>query len=95
MDIALYKWFRSSPDRVVTIGKSVDCSIQLSWDLNGQVAPVHAEIRRYIGSLRLVALEEGITIGGKPLPVGKEEWLYHDRSFTIGNTTFKYIEKDN
>ena len=95
MDIALYKWFRSSPDRVVTIGKSVDCSIQLSWDLNGQVAPVQAEIRRYIGSLRLVALEEGVTTDGKPLTVGKEVWLYHDRSFTIGNTTFKYIEKDN
>ena len=95
MDIALYKWFRSSPDRAVTIGKSVDCSIQLSWDLIGHVVPVHAEIKKYRDSLRLYALEEGVTVGGKPLPVGKEEWLYHGRSFTIGNTTFTYIEKDN
>ena len=94
MDIALYKWLRSAPDHSITIGKSVDCSIQLSWDINGQVAPIHAEIRKHIGSLRLQALEDGVMIGGKPLPVGKEVWLYHGRSFTVGNTTFTYIEKD-
>ena len=94
MDIALYKWLRTAPDHIITIGKSVDCSIQLSWDINGHVAPVHAEIRKRIGSMRLQALEEGVTIGGKPLSAGKEIWLYHGRSFTIGNTTFTYIEKD-
>lgn len=95
MDIALYKWFKVSPNQVITIGKSVDCIIQLSWDVNGHVAPVHAEIRRRINSLRLQALEEGVTIDdGKPLPVGKEVWLYHGKSFTVGNTTFTYIEKD-
>ena len=94
MDIALYKWFRANPHHVVSIGKSVDCSIQLSWDLNGQVAPVHAEIKRHRDSLRLLALEDGVLIGNKPLPVGKEEWLYHGRQFTVGNTTFTYIEKD-
>ena len=94
MDIALYKWLRSAPDHSITIGKSVDCSIQLSWDINGQVAPIHAEIRKHIGSLRLQALEDGVMIGAKPLPVGKEVWLYHGRSFTVGNTTFTYIEKD-
>lgn len=96
MDIALYKWFSSSPDRVVTIGKSVNCSIQLSWDQNGRVAPVQAEIRRYAdGSLRLLAVDEGVIFAGKPLAVGREQWLYHGRSFSIGNTTFIYIEKDN
>ena len=95
-DIALYKWFSSSPDRVVTIGKSVNCSIQLSWDQNGQVAPVQAEIRKHgDGSLRLTAVDEGVMMGAKPMAVGKEEWLYHGRSFSIGNTTFRYIEKDN
>ena len=94
MDIALYKWFKAAPDHVVTIGKSVDCSIQLSWDMNGHVAPVHVEIKKHRHSMRLVALEEGVTIGDKPLPIGKEEWLYHGRSFTVGNTTFTYIEKD-
>jgi len=95
MDLALYKWFRSSPERVVTIGKSVDCSIHLSWDLMGQVAPVHAEVRKYRDSIRLCALEDGVLVGSKPLAVGKEVWLYHGKNFTIGNTTFKYIEKDN
>ncbi len=95
MDIALYKWFKASPTQAVTLGKSVDCSIQLSWDVMGQVSPVHAEIKRHIDSLRLKALEEGVTVDeGKPLPVGKEVWLYHGKSFTIGNTKFTYIEKD-
>ena len=94
MDIALYKWLRVAPDRSVTIGKSVDCSIQLSWDVNGNVSPVHAEIRPHRGSLRLTALEEGVLIGDRPLAPGEEEWLYHGRKFTIGNTTFTYIEKD-
>ena len=95
MDIALYKWYKVSPSQVITLGKSVDCDIQLSWDVNGCVAPVHAEIRRRRKSLRLKALEEGVTMrDGKPLPVGKEVWLYHGRAFTIGHTTFTYIEKD-
>lgn len=96
MDVALYKWMRVSPDHVVTIGKSVDCSIQLSWDLNGAVAPLQAEIRQHVGSMRLVAMENGVYVDNdKPLPIGKEIWLYHGRRFTIGNTTFTYIEKDN
>ena len=94
MDIALYKWLRVSSTHIVTIGKSVDCNIQLSWDVNGTVAPLQAEIRQYRGSLRLCAIEEGVFIGDKPLPVGEEEWLYHGKRFTIGNTTFTYIEKD-
>lgn len=96
MDIALYKWMRTSPNHVVTIGKSVDCSIQLSWDLNGNVAAVQAEIRQHVGSMRLVAMENGVYVDNdKPLPIGKEVWLYHGRRFTIGNTTFTYVEKDN
>ena len=95
MDVALYKWFRVSPNQVITIGRSVDCIIQQSWDINGHVAPLHAEIKRHIDSLRLKALEEGVTYDdGRPLPVGKEIWLYHGRSFTVGNTKFTYIEKD-
>ena len=94
MDIALYKWMRIGSTNVVSIGKSVDCNIQLSWDINSQVAPLQAEIVRYPGSLRLRAVEEGVLVGTKPLPVDKEVWLYHGKSFTIGHTTFTYIEKD-
>lgn len=94
MDIAIFKWFRSSPDRVVTIGKSVDCSLQLSWDFMGDVAPVHAEIRMRHNAPYLRALEEGVIVNNKLMKVGQEMWLYHGMSFTISNTTFTYIEKD-
>jgi pSer/pThr/pTyr-binding forkhead associated (FHA) protein len=94
MDIALYKWIRNDPSHAVTIGKSVDCSIQLSWDINGQVAPVQAEIKRHLDSILLTALEDGVFVNDKPLAQGDDIWLYHGRKFTIGNTTFTYIEKD-
>ena len=31
MDIALYKWFRTAPNGIVTIGRSVDCNLQINW----------------------------------------------------------------
>ena len=94
MDVALYKWFRNNPDRVVTIGKSVDCSLQLSWDVQSAIAPVHAEIRLIHKTPFLVALEPGVYINGKPLSVNRRVRLYHGKSFTIGKTTFTYVEKD-
>jgi hypothetical protein len=94
MDIALYKWFRANPNAVVSIGKSVDCSLQLSWDLQSHVAPVHAEITMNKGVLRLKALEEGVTFGKRPLKVDRYRKLYHGTSFQIGQTVFTYQEKD-
>ena len=94
MDIALYKWFRANPNAVVSIGKSVDCSLQLTWDLQSHVAPVHAEITLNKGMLWLKALEEGVTVGGRPLKVDKSKRLCHGTSFQIGRTVFTYQEKD-
>lgn len=94
MDIALYKWFRNSPSRVVTIGKSVDCSLQLSWDIQGNVAPIQAEIRLKRQTPYLIPLEPGVFLYGKPAKVNKKIRLHHGRTFTIGQTTFTYIEKD-
>lgn len=94
MDIALFKWFRNAPDRVVTIGKSLDCSLQLSWDISGAVAPIHAKIHMRHNAPYLTALEEGVIVNNKSLEVGKEVWLHHGSTFTIANTTFTYIEKD-
>lgn len=94
MDIALYKWFRNNPDRVVTIGKSVDCSLQLSWDLQGEVAPVQAEIRMRKRSPYLIPIEPGVYMRGKKLRVNKKYRLFHGRTFTIGQTNFTYVEKD-
>ena len=92
MDIALYKWFRNNTDGVVTLGKSVDCSLQLSWDIQSNIAPVQAEIRMEKGLPYLVALEPGVMQNGRPVPVDKRIRLYHGRSFTIGQTTFTYWE---
>ena len=94
MDIALYKWFRANPNAVVSIGKSVDCSLQMSWDIQGDIAPVHAEITMKKGVLRLKALEDGVTVNGKPLAVDKYRDLFHGTSFQIGKTSFTYEEKD-
>lgn len=94
MDIAMFKWFRNTPERVVTIGKSLNCSLQLSWDISGSVAPVHAEIRLHHNTPYLTALEEGVIVNNKSLEIGKKVWLHHGTSFTIANTTFTYIEKD-
>jgi predicted component of type VI protein secretion system len=94
MDIAIFKWFLNDPAQVVTIGKSIDCSLQMSWDIKGQVAPVQCEIRMVGDALRLTALEDGVIVGEKALSVGKGIWLYHNTTFQIGDTTFTYIERD-
>jgi len=94
MDIALYKWFRNQPGRVVTIGKSVDCSLQLSWDIQNDVAPVQAEIFFENNIPYLSALEPGVYVEGKPVEVDDKIPLHHGKSFTIGQTTFTYVEKD-
>lgn len=95
MDVALYKWFRGNADGVVTIGRSIDCTLQLSWDTTGVVAPVQAELRCQGDTVRLYAVEDGVYLkNSKPLEVGKSRQLYHGDSFEIGRTTFTYIEKD-
>lgn len=94
MDIALYKWFKNNNERVVTIGHSVDCSLQLSWDVQSNIAPVQAEIRMIRKLPYLIAREPGVMLRGKPLKPNRKIRLYHGRQFSIGKTTFTYIEKD-
>lgn len=94
MDVALYKWLRDDPHRAVTIGKSVDCSLQLSWDLQSNIAPVQAEIRLYHKVPYLIPKHSGVFIKKLPLRPNLRVRLVHGRSFTIGKTTFTYIEKD-
>lgn len=94
MDVALFKWFMNNPDEVVTIGKSIDCSLQMSWDIKSQVAPIQAELRMVGSGVRLTAVESGVMVGDKPLPAGRSIWLYHNTHFTIGDTTFTYVERD-
>ena len=93
-DIALYKWFLNNPDEVVTIGKSIDCLLQMTWDVKGQVAPVHANLQYTARGIRLTALEDGVLVNGKPLQPGNSRLLFHNMKFSIGDTTFTYIERD-
>ena len=94
IDIALFKWFINNPDEVVTIGKSIDCSLQMTWDIKGQVAPVHANLELTNAGIRLTALEEGVMLGSKMLSPGDSRLLSHNQHFTIGDTTFTYMERD-
>jgi hypothetical protein len=93
MEVALYKWMNAQViNRRVTIGKSVDCNLQMSWDINSQIAPIHAELVSSRGNIYLVACEEGVVCKGKQVKVDKRIRLYHGDSFCIGQTTFTYVE---
>lgn len=94
MDIALYKWLSTSPDYRVTIGKSVNCSLQLSWDLDSDIAPIAAEVIREHGKVFLTATDYGVVVGSRELAVDARVRLYHGKKFSIGRTTFTYVEKD-
>lgn len=94
MDIALYKWLRTSPDFTVTIGKSVDCHLQMTWDFASNIPPVQATIFIRRGNIYMQAQEEGVEMDGKPLSTDSKVRLYHGRKFTIGKTTFTFEEKD-
>lgn len=95
MEVALYKWMNAQViNRRVTIGKSVDCNLQMSWDINSQIAPIHAELVSSRGNIYLVACEEGVIYKGKQIKVDKRIRLYHGDSFSIGQTTFTYVEHD-
>ena len=94
IEIALYKWLRSNPSAVITMGQSVDCSIHLSWDISSNVAPVHAELFLRRSTLYIKALEKGVILNGKELEAGDSDSLSHGSHFIIGNTTFTYVEKD-
>ncbi len=92
MDIALYKWLRASPNAIVTIGKSVDCALQLTWDLQSDVAPMQINIYKKHGVIRIRAVD-GVTLkGGRQLVHGKEYRIFHGDSFQIGQTTFRLVE---
>lgn len=95
MDVALYKWLRQSPKAFVTIGKSVDATLQMGWDVNSNIGPIVADIRFVRRRLRLKALDNGVYVDGKPLAPDDSITIYHGTSFDIGQTTFTYIEKDS
>jgi len=92
MDIALFKWLRQSPDAVVTIGRSVDCSLQLTWDIQSDIAPMQASIFMKKSRPHLLAEDDIVLYNGKPLENGKPKALYHGDTFKIGMTEFRFVD---
>jgi hypothetical protein len=95
-DIAIYKWMNVGGGfNKVSIGKSLDCLIQITWDEHGKVADKQAELHLENDRPFCRALEEGVgLINGRTLKKGESIHLQHGTSFFIGNTKFTYIEKD-
>ena len=83
-DIAVYKWMnRIGGHRMVTIGRSEQCYIDMEWDQSEGIDGVQAEvyIENDVPYYRIVKTNE----------VNK---LSHGTSFRIGSSTFTYLEKD-
>lgn len=94
MDIAIYKWMNASVlSKRVIIGKSVNCDLQMSWDITSRIAPEQAEVKMINGYPYLIALEDGVIFDKKELKPNLKKRLYHGSKFLIGKTTFTYIEK--
>ena len=83
-DVAIYKWMnRTGGYRVVTIGRSDRCYIDMEWDntegLDGVIAEVYIE--NDVPYYKVLSTNQTIK-------------LKHGTSFRIGKTIFTYIEKD-
>ena len=94
IEVALYKWFRANPRYTVTIGKSVNASLQMTWDITSEIPPIQAKITMKQNGIYLEAEEDGIQLPSGRLQAGKRIHLYQNSQFQIGKTTFTYIEKD-
>lgn len=90
-DVALYKWFSQCAHANVTIGKSVDCSLHIFWDMDKDIAPVHASIRMVNGVHRLFINDNDVEFNGKKAKHNKSYELHYGDVFKIGKTKFKYL----
>ncbi len=83
-DVAIYKWMnRIGGYRMVTIGKSETCYIDMYWDDTPGIEGVQGE----------VYMENDVPYY-KNMSSNKAVRLTHGSTFTIGKTLFTYIEKD-
>ena len=83
-DVAIYKWMnRVGGYRVVTIGRSDRCYIDMDWDPTEGLDGVQAE----------VYMENDVPYY-KVLGTNQIIKLSHGTSFRIGRTVFTYLEKD-
>lgn len=83
-DVAVYKWMnRLGGHRMVTIGRSDRCYIDMDWDNSEGIDGLQAE----------VFIENDLPYC-KIMKTNEVRRLTHGSSFHIGSTTFTYIEKD-
>lgn len=95
-DIAIYKWMSVTGGfNKVTIGKSIDCTLEMNWDDAVTIADKQVEIYLENDRPYCRALADGTRLpSGQVMEKGQTILLNHGTEFTIGNTLFTYIEKD-
>lgn len=96
-DIAIYKWMNvAGGSNHVTIGSSPNCVIQMNWDNSDQIREKQVELYIDNDHPYCMALTDGTVYGNdnRSLNAGDSFLLTHGSHFTIGNTKFTYIEKD-
>lgn len=95
-DIAIYKWMSVTGGfNKVTIGKSIDCVLEMNWDDASNIADKQVEIYLENDRPYCRALADGTRLpSGQVMEKGQTILLNHGTEFTIGNTLFTYIEKD-
>ncbi len=98
-EIAIHKWMNSQGNlNAVHIGTDNYCEININWEKSQEVAPKHVKlfINQDVGAPVLVSLEKGKTTlydDRVEMAPGKEYELLNGTTFTIGSTTFQYVEK--
>ncbi|MCF0166746.1 MAG: hypothetical protein HUJ89_06280 [Bacteroidales bacterium] len=94
MEIAIYKLLRNGEEASLSIGRSVDCEIQINWDTESVIEPIMALVHRKNSRVFLEALEEGVYLQGEAAEVNELLPLHHGDKISIGRTVLTYIEKD-
>ena len=94
--IPIHKWMNATGGgNKVTIGKTNECEIQMNWEKANKVADKHVQL--YIDKVRslpmLSPLAEGVVFNVRTtLPANKQVVLSNGDTFSIGDTTFEYVE---
>ena len=94
--IPIHKWMNATGGgNKVTIGKTNECEIQMNWEKANKVADKHVQL--YIDKARslpmLSPLAEGVVFNVRTtLPANKQVVLSNGDTFSIGDTTFEYVE---
>lgn len=94
--IAIHKWMSASGgNKKVTIGKDRRCEIPMTWDNSDKVVEKHAQL--YVDATKkqavLEPLADNVVFNSRGvLAPYKQYALFNNDTFTIGDTTFQYIE---